>query len=298
FVALSVRTPLVRRWGAEGDAATAGPMPTLEGPLRVLIVDAAGGASSAGLEIDALNKAAGDALQIANVVRATDAARALEAIAAGTEPLLHFVGAETEGFRRGDEPRLGCGAAGALTPDEVLGALRARQGAGRPPLRLAFWSGYDTDGFAARAAPALAASVGVRDALTGDAAGAFLTGLYRAVAEGRSLMSAFTEARRCVDRELPGNREWALPVLYAQRAAGLGARAQKPSHVLSPGRGPESHLVRIAQARLEMHRRNAEALRRALGEAGPERPDHLIEQGRKAERLVREAEQQLEEAQA
>ncbi|HEU4404763.1 MAG TPA: hypothetical protein VFS43_05675 [Polyangiaceae bacterium] len=299
FVALSVRTPLARRWcAADGDAGAAGPMPTLEGPLRLLVVDATGGASPAGLEIDALSKVAGDTLQIANIVRTTDAPRALDAIAAGTEPLLYFVSAETEGPRRGDGPSLGCGAAGALAVDDLFGALRARQGAERPPLRFAFWSGCDTHEFAARAAPALAASAGVRDALTGDAAGAFVNGLYRAIAEGRSLRGAFTEARRRVDRELPGNREWALPVLYAQRAAGLGARAQKSAQVLATGLGPESYRVRLAQARLEMHRRNAEALRRALDEAKPERPGHLVEQAREADRLAREAERQLEEAQA
>jgi hypothetical protein len=299
FVALSVRTPLARRWvDPAGEATPGAPMATIEGPLRLLLVDATGGTSSgARRETDALRKAACDALLIAGPVDVADTTRALDAIAAGSEPLLHFVGTEPGGPRRRDEPRLGCGAAGALTPDEVFGALRTRQRAGRPPLRFAFWSGSDTDEFAARMAPALAASAGVRDALTGAAAEAFVTGLYRALGEGRSLTSAFTEARRRVDRELPGNREWALPVLYAQRAASLGSRARKSGQAPATGRGPESHRVRLAQLRLELHRRNVEALRRALGEAEPERPDHLVEQGREADRLAREAERQLEEAQ-
>ncbi|HEU4534328.1 MAG TPA: hypothetical protein VFS00_09430, partial [Polyangiaceae bacterium] len=90
FVALSVRTPLVRRWLVEGgDGAPAEAAP-LRGPLRVLVVDASGGASGARSEIDALYKVGG--LGVSDVVKAASASQLLEAVARGTEPLLHFIG--------------------------------------------------------------------------------------------------------------------------------------------------------------------------------------------------------------
>lgn len=299
FVALSVRTPIVRRWLAGDDAISAGePLPPIEGPLRVIVIDASRGSRSASLEVEALQKVAGDALQVSSVIEASDEARLLEALAQRTEPCLHFIGPTSEGSRR-DGDLLRCGGTSVATATQVVDALRSRREAGRAPLRFAFWGRRDTDAFAARVAPSLAASIGVRDQLSGDGAGAFVTGLYRALAEGRSLPTAFTAARQRVDRELPGNREWSLPVMYLQRPEGLGARTHPPARIITPGLDAENRRVRLAQMRLEMHRRNAEALRLALASAeGDDGPEHLVKQRQEADRLVAEAERKLTEVQS
>lgn len=299
FVALSVRTPLVRRWLAGSEVASAPePLPPIEGPLRVVVIDASGGSPGAGLETEALRKIAGDALQVSGVIEATDEARLLEALAQGTDPCLHFIGPTNASLGRGGD-LLRCGGASETTATRIVDALRERREAGRAPLRFAFWGRRDTDVFAARVAPALAASVGVRDQLSSNGAGAFVTGLYRALAEGRSLPTAFTAARQRVDRELPGNREWSLPLMYLQRPEGLGARTHAPARFVASGPGAENRGVRLAQMRLEMHRRNAEALRQALASAeGDGGPEHLVKQRQEADRLVAEAERKLTEAQS
>jgi hypothetical protein len=316
FVALSVRTPLVRRWVVEGHGLPAAEAAPLEGPLRLLVVNASAKSSGAPLEIGALRQAEGEGLRISRVVEGATKARLLEAVAQGDEPLFHFVGSPQEGRRHEGEPQLVCSGDGAspssrapgdpsartpgepsvLAPGELLDALRDRKRAGLPPLRFAFWSSGHTDAFARDVAPGLAASAGVRDALTGQGAGAFAAGLYRALAAGRSVATAFTEARQRVDREQPGNREWVLPVLYLQHAASLGPRAPGPSRGLGTELEAESRPLRLAHLRLEMHRRNVEVLRQAVADAeAGNPPPHLAEQLDEAERLFAEAQQKLAE---
>jgi CHAT domain-containing protein len=297
FVALSVRTPLVRRWAAEREGGEeAERPPPLEWPLRLLVVDASAGSSGARLEIDALRKSEGEGLRVASVLEAATKPRLLEAVARGTEPFLHVVGAQQEAPRDDDDPRLGCVAdgdsPGLVAPGELLEALRERRRAGLPALRFAFFSGAHTDTFARAVAPGLAASAGVRDALTSAGAGAFAAGLYRALAEGRPLATAFTEARQRVDREAPGNRQWVLPVLYLQRPAALGGRAKGPVRGFASAPDVADRSARLVQARVEVHQRNVEALRQALAKfEGGERPAHLVAQLEEAERSAEEAAQ-------
>ncbi len=309
FVALSVRTPLVRRWAPEATGATeagegageggaaAGRPPPLEGGLGVTVIDASAGAPGARLELDALRRAGGEGLRVGEPIEAATKARLLEAVAGGVEAILHFIGPQLEGRGPGGGPGLACsadgGPANALGPGELLEALRERGRAGRPPLRFVFWSAAYSEAFARAVAPGLAASAGVRGALTGAGAGAFVAGLYRALAEGRELAPAFTEARQRVDRDSPGNREWVLPVLYAQRATGIGARA-RPARGFSAALDARDRPSRLAQARAEMHRRNVEALRQALAKAdAPEPPAHLVAQLAHAEALAESAERAL-----
>jgi CHAT domain len=212
FVVLSTGLTLVREVPAPPSPAKA-----VAGPLKVLLVAAPQVSAEVEQEVAELERLASDTPQVplrVFTLRDATLSRVHEALAKDDYQVLHFAG--HAGFEAQD-PELGgllllsdSGGSQVQVPAETLvDALRESR-----DLRLTFLSGCGTDWIAWAVAGNVPAVLGMRGLISARARATFARQLYRSVLRGAPLEAAASDARRRINYEDPGSREWGAPVLY------------------------------------------------------------------------------------
>jgi hypothetical protein len=104
-----------------------------------------------------------------------------------------------------------------VLPERLAGAL-ARAGA----VRLLCVDACNSDLVAADLArlTRIPAVYGIQNMISNESADSFIRNFLAALLSGQTLAVAATQGRQAIDRDRPGSREWALPVLYTNRADG------------------------------------------------------------------------------
>jgi hypothetical protein len=77
------------------------------------------------------------------------------------------------------------------------------------------------------------AVIGVRGEISDAAARLFTDRFYAALATSAPVIRAVDDARRALDREMPGQREWGLFTLY-HRAGDLAVEPRRPAPAATP----------------------------------------------------------------
>ncbi|HEX8246553.1 MAG TPA: CHAT domain-containing protein [Pyrinomonadaceae bacterium] len=232
FIALSVRSPIIRRWSSPEEPY----LSPLALPLNVLIISAEvhkydlGTAES---EIKIIEEClSGGEFKISRLPNATPSQfmRAL----ASEEPIhaLHFIA-------RGVPSNYEANSAYAVSSESVslsqLGLLLHSDSKGvhstdglvdlsllkhlirsMRDLRFVSLSGDHTDWIACQLAKECPAVLGWRGENTFQAYESFSRGFYSAFRQFQPLEAAVTQGRQAIDLDYPGGKEWGMPVFYMQ----------------------------------------------------------------------------------
>jgi len=282
FVALSNRSPVVREVPAQKTPVHVAP---IKSPLRVLMVcDARLSALLEGGR-DWLTTLRRQGLPLEwdprqDVLENATWRQLLEAMARKPYHILHYIHAS---------PDLDWSEFTSLPGRVVLQLVREDGGpdlitlerwmqgiSNRQHLRLIYLASDETSRSAADLAALVPAVVGVMGGLTLDANSAFDWGLYQAILAGKPLDAAVTQGRREIDQQVPGSREWGLPVFYMQTPDGTFLASSETASTkpfvstTPPGEEPslsDPELRRqwkLLQSKLAIARGNLEALERQL----------------------------------
>lgn len=232
FVALSRRTPVMRYL----ELLLPDPDFAVTPPLRILGIVAAPtdlppldvASEKAGLEAALRQPLERGQVELVWLEQATW--QALQAaLQAGPWHILHYTGHATFDDRIGEGALVMTDAAGAawLVSATQLGRLLADQ----RTLRLAVLNacegarGDEQSPFSSMAAAlvqrGLPAAVAMQYAIGDDAATAFASQFYGALADRLPIDAAVSEGRKAIDQRTPGTLEWGTPVLFSRAADGV-----------------------------------------------------------------------------
>jgi hypothetical protein len=233
FIALSVRSPIIRRWNSPEEPYLSPPTT----PLNVLIVSAEvhkydlGTAES---EIKIIEDClAGGEFKIDKLLNATP--KQFMSALASEEPIhvLHFIA-------RGVPPNYESNSAYSVSSESIslsqLGLLLHSDSKGAPStdgdlvdvsllrhlvrsmrdLRFVSLSGDHTDWIACQLAAECPSVLGWRGENTFQAYESFAKGFYSAFRQFQPLEAAVTQGRQAIDLDYPGGKEWGMPVFYMQ----------------------------------------------------------------------------------
>jgi hypothetical protein len=302
FIALSIRLLLVRH---PADVPLRAQLELLTLPLRVLVLAAdLTGQFGADVEIQRLRNLnpEGDRIEIVELIDVTQD-QLVQALLTHKPHVLHFIGTGftldtalpgepsrqvlavmSEPGRRSPNPELWKDYRPVDT-EQLEKALRDQ-----PQLRLVYLSACHTDWLAGQMSRCVPAAIGMRGLVTAQVCACFAEGLYRAILDYHPIEAAVTLARRALDLEHPGGREWGSPVFYLTAPEGVVLRKRQPSAAsasldqfevqgpkqsLDPGSQREWQRL---QSLLAVHRRNLEALERQEPPPGLATPDFVKEE--------------------
>jgi hypothetical protein len=214
FLALSLRSPLVRRGSAP-------PSTPISEPLRILVAAAD---TNKLTETDRdikmlleLQQNYSDRIKPVQVLEEATPENLAEALASGPYHVIHFTGTGVRGT--------GTGVRGASQQalklfDRVDGvSARWLEEAIAAPgdVRIIFLSADYTDQMARELAHHFPVTIGVRELIRSESATRFAQVLYSGLLAGDSVESSVTRARYSLDTDNPGVRDWALMTVYAHR---------------------------------------------------------------------------------
>jgi hypothetical protein len=217
FVALSPRTPLVRR-SLPNDIAPMPPRPPVP-MLRILPV---------GADVDGFGVFKADDVLFSNLQKAAEGASSrveilprvngmngtalAELASAPTVDVLHFSGtgnfAGDEHTSRRDSINFGNGQ--RVSTHEVMAAVR------RMAPRLVFLSSDNSAWFAKELAQHVPVAIGLQGLVAEESTIAFEHAFYHTIVAGRSVETAVTRARQALHDRKPAVRDWALITAYSQ----------------------------------------------------------------------------------
>lgn len=214
FAALHAGTTVIRKWD---EGSIDGVLEPIESPLRVLIV-ALGKSGVVDEELSIVRKAGEEhtgSLKL-DVVRwpGEGQEHIAEQVSAGDFHLLHLMAD-----------------ADSLYPDELSSAMERRLST-ESPLRVVYSSGVDTRWLArlkgepeitnpsfvslGDIAGSVSLPISTHTLMGRSARLTFTRSFYKAICTGNPLDVAVSMGRHTIDREMPGSREWGIPVLYLQ----------------------------------------------------------------------------------
>lgn len=332
FLALSLRTPIVRRLLTDPNPTPVQLQPAAA-PLRMLVVTAEVSDFEAEKEIEILHKIQAETSMFdLHVLENASFAAFADQLRRAPYEVVHLIATGAYGTQRGrwsktkpaDETNLAQGmlfmgddaqAKAALDKAEFVPAGELRKLlAEQAELRFVVLNGCDTDLVAAELAQVLPAVLGVRGTTLNWSCQAMTEGLYEGLAAGQTLEAAVTLGRQTIDRRYPGTREWVLPTFYLsaphgilfmpnaaqEMSRGVAQAAALPSEELAEAAAAAPPVANPREQRrlaslLELEQRNLDSLhaqRKTLGDATP---DFVISQITAAEQKVAHLKEQLAE---
>jgi hypothetical protein len=240
-------------------------------------------------EIAVLEDLAGAGGLTLEVLRDPSSLELLNALGNGDYEIFHFMGTGAENGSglslaiAGRQPPLD-----TLDSDRLIAALSAQ-----PRLQLVFLNGCVTDQVARDAAGVVPSSIGMQGLPLDAAAVSFSRSVYGALIKGTSLSTAVATGRKALDREFPGSRQWAMPVVYTPAdetplllpARPRAGKAAPRAGSLGKELPDAPHEQKIA-IQLEIANRNLEALREQLKPNGPAPPAFVAAEMERAEAQV------------
>lgn len=308
FMALSLRTPIVRRLAAPSLPA----LRPVSGPLRVLVAVAEVQDFDAAGEIEILRQhQARSGLLDITVLEDATLARLAATLNENAFHVVHFIATGAYGTGRGrwskvmpeDGRNLGQGlllmgadaaAKDKLESAEFVPAVHLHDLiATSPEVRFVMFSACETDQVAAELSRTTPLVLGMRGPVTNRTCQTITSALYQALVAGQPLEAAVTAGRQAIDRSQPGSREWGLPTLYVASPHGIlftpGAKGITDAGVgvdsVAVDRGVAAAAPAIApreqlrlQAELEIEQRNLESLRTQQDLLGNAVPDFIKRQ--------------------
>jgi hypothetical protein len=225
FLALSTRSPIVRRAFTTGAPPALPPLPS---QLRMLVV-AANVTGTMNVDEELGRIRAADNAGVLDLDVLEDATpRGVEArLRAAPYDVVHYIGTGIEEVERAAFSQTLALVGDRADGDEkwpahtLLDAPQLdRLFAWQEGLRLLVLNGCRTDWLAGELARRVPATIGHRGDVSEDAALAFTEGLYSALLNGVPLEASVTGARLTMESRDPGGREWSAPVFYLQAADG------------------------------------------------------------------------------
>ena len=311
FMALSLRTPIVRRMADPNPPA----LRPVTGPLRVLVAAAEVYDFGAAEEIEILQQLQAESgLLDITVLEDATLPRLADTLRESAFHVVHFIATGAYGSGRGrwskikpeDGRNLGQGlllvGADAAAKDKMESAEFVPAAhlhdliAASPEVRFVMLSACETDRMAAELSRATPLVLGMRGPITDRTRHTITSALYGALVAGQPLEAAVTAGRQAVDRSQPGSREWGLPTLYVASPHGIlltpGAKGITATASLNlgelvieatgtvaaaaPAAVPREQLR--LQAELDIEQRNLESLRAQQDLLGAKLPDFIKRQ--------------------
>jgi hypothetical protein len=149
------------------------------------------------------------------------------------------------------------------------------------------------DGSARPFGRAVPATIGMHLPMRVDASAILWPALYRGLLDGLTLGTAVGVARKAIDHDTPGSRQWALPMLTMTAADGP-LYAVKPEKEQTARGRPEVKGAARSAVELRIATRNRDALRQRAAESGRDVPDFVARELADAEAAVARLADQIE----
>lgn len=255
YLGLSADFAIVRSFEPEGSPWL--PYARFELPIRVLVVDLTG------------TGRVPSSSEYQTTVHQPQTRAELEAVLAGSTA--DVIQLDASGARADDGLQLTIRGENHLVRDADLTTLLA-SAKRRPRIVLLLVCHSDAVARALGRSGVAEAVIGVRGDVSDAAAGLFTVKLYAALATGAPVIRAVGDARRALDLEMPGQREWGLFTLY-HRAGDLAVEPHRPA---AAARTPTTAVP--ATSEIAMLRRTLQEIEERLRNNDPRR--RLLEKQR------------------